>query len=438
MQDHRNLSIFCYTWNRDSHGLYDYENINANTNQLEISKSKTLLRGKNDIKVVLNEYQFDKDDEEIARIEKNNNSFILKNSLEFDLLPTEFNINSLQNKFWLPVKSECCVTSTSSINENRSFNYFPKLKFNDIIKLGRVKYVITEMHLEKDENSMDIDMNETSKQVIQLVTKVKMNKQQNIDCKICLSNTEDENNIMVNLCNCTGSIAIAHVNCIKQWMATKLSKKSNEKGTVFSYNIKSFNCEICKMPYPLKFELNNQYHCLIDINIPSGDYIILESLNQTKDNCNYKSIHVVKVIKGEKILLGRGHQCDIRINDISVSRKHASLDFINSGVVLKDLFSKFGTLVLQNNDFVANETPFYLQIGRTLIKFSLMKSCKNIFEIKRNDGNIPENGTSKSDVFIIDKNFDNNLQLNINKPKLLFKVEKMENKNYKNSIDKYL
>jgi len=35
-------------------------------------------------------------------------------------------------------------------------------------------------------------------------------------------------------------------------MSTKLSIKENEKKTVTSYNMKSFNCEICKTPYPRK------------------------------------------------------------------------------------------------------------------------------------------------------------------------------------------
>ena len=40
----------------------------------------------------------------------------------------------------------------------------------------------------------------------------------------------------------------------------------------------------------------------------------------------------------KKILLGRGHDGDIIINDISVSRKHACLEFSNSSVTLKDLY----------------------------------------------------------------------------------------------------
>jgi len=108
----------------------------------------------------------------------------------------------------------------------------------------------------------------------------------------------------------------------------------------------------------LKFELNDKHYSLIDINIPDKNYLVLESLNQTKDNCNYKSIHVVKITEGERILLGRGHDCDIRINDISVSRKHSVLEFSEGNVLLKDLYSKFGTLSLIHDDIVMNEKKY--------------------------------------------------------------------------------
>lgn len=69
-------------------------------------------------------------------------------------------------------------------------------------------------------------------------------------CKVCLTNNEEEDNPLVKLCKCSGSMELIHFNCVKMWMNTKLSQKDNEKKTVFSYNMKSFNCEICKTPYP--------------------------------------------------------------------------------------------------------------------------------------------------------------------------------------------
>jgi len=334
------------------------------------------------------------------------------------------------------VKSEDIAQNmlVNSLPINRFFNHYPKLQLNDVIKLGRVKYVITQMNFAKEQNSMDVDI-PARKEVIQLIPNVTYTKYCGIDCKICLSNYEDEENIMVKLCRCTGSIAIAHINCIKQWMATKLSKKANEKGTVSSYNIKAFNCEICKLPYPLKFELDGKYHSLIDVDTPNDiNYIVLESLNQTKDNSNYKSVHVVKFSEGDKIFLGRGHDSDIRVNDISVSRKHACLEFSNSGVVLKDLFSKFGTLVLIQDDILISEdSSLYLQIGRTFGKFCLdkPKGTQNKKQTSVMNVNKSHSGVL-SNSFEHFENFDLSNQ-NVTKPKL-FKVEKIESK--RNDINK--
>jgi hypothetical protein len=106
--------------------------------------------------------------------------------------------------------------------------------------------------------------------------------------------------------------------CLKSWMQTKLSTKENEKKTVTLYSMKSFNCEICKTPYPCKknfiitfyikilvrFRSENNYFDIIDYTRPvNKNYIILESLNQVKDNNNYKSIQVITLEDNEKIIM---------------------------------------------------------------------------------------------------------------------------------------
>lgn len=45
------------------------------------------------------------------------------------------------------------------------------------------------------------------------------------------------------------------------------------------------------------------------------------------------------------IKLGRGHECEIRITDISVSRNHACIKNVGNSFYLFDNKSKFGTLV---------------------------------------------------------------------------------------------
>ena len=103
------------------------------------------------------------------------------------------------------------------------------------------------------------------------------------------------------------------------------------------------------------------------------DYIILESLNQVKDNCNIKCIHVIQ-LNNDDLIVGRGHESDIRINDISVSRNHAKLKYNqeNGTILLKDLKSKFGTLVLIKRPLEIKEKKIHIQIGRTYLKCWLM------------------------------------------------------------------
>ncbi len=108
---------------------------------------------------------------------------------------------------------------------------------------------------------------------------------------------------------------------------------------------------------------------------------MLESLNQEKNTS--RIIHII--IPGENKNLfkfGRGHESDLRINDISVSRCHAIIKFKEDQNItsagtpfkfyLEDNLSKFGTLVL-----IRRRTPLIpgynkaVQIGRTVINFSV-------------------------------------------------------------------
>lgn len=70
---------------------------------------------------------------------------------------------------------------------------------------------------------------------------------------------------------------------------------------------------------------------------------------------------------------GRGHDTDVRINDISVSRSHADLILIDNKIYIKDLRSKFGTLVLSQKDIVLKTKQANLQIGRSYIEFTFSK-----------------------------------------------------------------
>lgn len=131
---------------------------------------------------------------------------------------------------------------------------------------------------------------------------------------------------------------------------------------------------------------------LIDIERPEKtNYIILESLNQMKENCNIKSIHVIH-LSDDIITIGRGHESDVRINDISVSRSHALLkyDKETGRLLLRDLKSKFGTLVLLKRPIEIKEKNIHLQIGRTYIEAHLM-GMKEFEKLKKEKKNKEHN-----------------------------------------------
>lgn len=98
---------------------------------------------------------------------------------------------------------------------------------------------------------------------------------------------------------------------------------------------------------------------------------MLESLNQEKNTS--RIVHIVKPSAGKDVFkMGRGHESDLRINDISVSRLHAMIKYKDGKFLLEDNVSKFGTLVLINK-----RTPLFpnynkaVQIGRTVINFAV-------------------------------------------------------------------
>jgi pSer/pThr/pTyr-binding forkhead associated (FHA) protein len=58
-------------------------------------------------------------------------------------------------------------------------------------------------------------------------------------------------------------------------------------------------------------------------------------------------VHIVMPDENKsQFKLGRGHESDVRVSDISVSRCHAIIKYENGDFYLEDNLSKFGTLIL--------------------------------------------------------------------------------------------
>ncbi|CAI2364551.1 unnamed protein product [Moneuplotes crassus] len=124
---------------------------------------------------------------------------------------------------------------------------------------------------------------------------------------------------------------------------------------------------------------------------PEVPYIIIEWLNPTS---SLRTVHTIVFEDAEEpFCLGRGHEADLRINCISVSRKHAAFKFREDGFYMVDLKNKYGTLVLERGALeICEGVQRTIQIGHTVIdvKFEVLQQGHS-FKPPIEEGNLGAN-----------------------------------------------
>jgi len=383
------LNIRAKTWNRDSHGLFDYENNSVKSNNYIVDKSGFIIRKKNEVKYYVNgDGNFlGTDDRELFKVKVDNQRYFLHNKIETNLNINNENLTDLQEKIWHVIVSKPHNNTTNNVNMNVGFvsKFHYCLKKNDIIKLGRIKFLVREINIigGNAEKTQEIFKNYKECSPIE-------NLESNV-CRICLMFTNDDQNPMISICKCKGSNGLIHLNCLNIWLKHKLTIREMSKKAGITYTVKAYNCEICKEPYPISIKYGETSHNLLTYAVPEGqNFVILESLNSIKENQYPLSVHILLFTDNEYYILGRGHDSDVRISDISVSRVHSKIYFQENKLYLEDCGSKFGTLVLAKDEVEMTVDNKILQIGRTLISSCLgaispMKEIKNENKVTNSD-----------------------------------------------------
>ena len=233
-------------------------------------------------------------------------------------------------------------------------------------------------------------------------------------------------------------------------MKTKCIIKIEENNFYKKIIYKKIPCEICKSEYPDFIQCENEIFSIWNFyNSPFKNYIIFESKNEKhfyNDNYNEDniiSLYICNISNNNKIIIGRSHDCQIRIKDNTISRFHSEIELKNNQIILSDCDSKFGTLVLiQSNSIQINNEVLNLQIGKNLLNFSL-KYKKNIQCFNCSNGNKKRN---KSFNYVNNNNFnfrsfyiikeqnnnDNDISFNENENKIIF--DEVTNENDLNSF----
>jgi hypothetical protein len=227
--------------------------------------------------------------------------------------------------------------------------------------------------------------------------------QANEVCRICYD-SGDETNPLIAPCKCSGSMQYVHLLCLRKWMDGRLSVNTNTQDqgpTTVSYFWRNLDCELCKLSYPTTVECPSkktpgdvELVDLYELPKPEPPYIILESNIKVPVSANtstgsasgytfQKGLHIMSLAKGRSsVVVGRGHEADVRINDISVSRFHAVIRYLQASsganrkqqIVIEDRGSKFGSLVAVKGPIPLElGVPLSIQSGRTITTITLKK-----------------------------------------------------------------
>lgn len=173
-------------------------------------------------------------------------------------------------------------------------------------------------------------------------------------CRICLDydngvldNADEKFNPMISPCGCSGTMGGIHLKCLREWLERNKTLKAVKGHVVIKY--KKINCELCKQKFPFSVNINNKIVDIIEVDRPTDNYIILETLssgNQKEELTKSKVFFILNTENKQSLQIGRNASCDVRIgDDISVSRIHSNIKKIGNEYFIEDNDSTFGTLV---------------------------------------------------------------------------------------------
>ena len=209
-------------------------------------------------------------------------------------------------------------------------------------------------------------------------------------CRICFCEGSFEgNDPLISPCKCTGSVKYIHLNCFRKWLTSKIITKNSPTNNIYCYTFKNLECEICKTIIPETVEYRGKFISLLDFKDIEPPYIILQTMYQYgTQNRNYSDFNVIFVMSFKSkdfLAIGRANNSDIRLNDVSVSRNHAKISYLNGNFYIDDIKSKFGTLLLiQNNILFLPFKQINIQTGRCLLNFRLTRTFLGCFKCFKN------------------------------------------------------
>jgi phosphatidylserine decarboxylase len=302
------------TWNRDSHQLFDFEHKSMERQSFTVESCSFFRRS----------------DQVICVAAKSDGDCLI----QVEVKEQQYRVSS-NLPLW------------EVIRKTQTLNGRFRLRQGSVIKLGRFQYRVN--HLKTSEDFL----------VPFIAARV---KDPSLTCRICF--IEDvTNDPLISVCKCAGSIQFIHVGCLQSWILSKLSPGDEDPSLKF---LKSIYCELCRQKLPYLVRVDDQDFDMLKRFKPRVPFLILEGIQSENRE---PGVFFIGFQNKDSVMLGRGHESDVRIQDISVSRSHARLRFDGQDFFIEDNSSKFGTLVQVDSPLTTSELKL-LQSGRTVFEIS--------------------------------------------------------------------
>jgi len=339
------VKVISKTWARDSHDLFDFEAHQLHTQTFSVPKSTVCMRNGTEVQMVGERDAPPAGGDPLLRLVQRDGTFWVD----------KVQPSSNSKKLWLVVRD--LVSSSHRLQEG------------DVIKLGRFKFRVRQL-VASTYGGMQPELRlDDSGVICCAVEPTPGGEGPQVDkllCRICLLEGPGEDDPLIAPCQCKGSIEYVHLGCLRHWIRGRLNLSDRPLG---SYFYRPLTCELCKSVYPTYIHTNSgqERSPLVEVPFTQPPFIVLENMVRDSQQHTSRGLHVISLAEKE-LKLGRGHESDVRIADVSISRTHATIRFSKGHFLLQDSSSKFGTLVAMKKPRVLEPgVNISIQMGRTVL-----------------------------------------------------------------------
>ena len=137
-------------------------------------------------------------------------------------------------------------------------------------------------------------------------------------CRICFDGRHNSEDPLFNVCLCAGSVKYVHYECLKSWFRAKTVRMETPHCVLYDYE--PLRCELCKYAISNEVTHNGQKYCLFDYEQIHPPFAKFE---QYVDN-KVREI-VIRLEEDLNLMVGRGAENDLNLNDSTISRNHCQL-----------------------------------------------------------------------------------------------------------------